>query len=202
MGRPRGDTREKLITGAFEALRTLGYARASSRAIGQIAGVNPALVFYYFESVDDLLVTALADSNAERLSRYRTAVEDARSPSELVATLAAIYQDDLSSGHIAVVSELVAASVSNPELGARVTALMDPWVELAESSVEGMLSSSPLRDVASARTIALVAVVFYLGANLLTQLLPEGSDVDALLEDAARLGPLLDTLVLTGGAGT
>lgn len=202
MGRPRRDTRERLIRGAFESLRTRGYASSSSRAIGSIAGVNPALVFYYFESVDDLLMAALAESNAERLSRYRSSVEEARSPSELVATLATIYRDDVSSGHIAVVSELVAASVSNPELAARVTALMDPWVELAEGSVERMLSSSPLRDVASARTIALVAVVFYLGANLLTQLLPERSDVDALLEDAARLAPLLDKLVLAGGTGT
>ena len=69
MGRPRGDTREKLVTRAFEALRTLGYAGSSSRTIGRMAGVNPALVFYYFESVDDLLVTELAESNSDRLAR-------------------------------------------------------------------------------------------------------------------------------------
>ena len=202
MGRPRGDTREKLVKGAFEALRTRGYAGASSRAVGQLADVNPALVFYYFESVDDLLATALAESNAERLSRYREAVESARSASDLVGTLAEIYRDDLASGHIAVISELVAASVSRPELAARVTALMEPWVELAEAAVGSVLSDSPLRGVASARAIALAGVVFYLGANLLTQLLPPGEDVDALLEEAAQLAPLLDALVLPGGAGT
>ena len=202
MGRPRGDTRERLIRGAFESLRTRGYASSSSRAVGQVAGVNPALVFYYFESVDDLLVTALAESNTDRLARYRAAIEGASSPSDLVAVLAKIYREDVSSGQIAVVSELVAASVSKPELAARVTELMEPWVELAEAAIESLFADSPLRELASARTIALVAVVFYLGANLLTQLLPEGSGVDALLEDAARLAPLLDTLVLTGGDGS
>ena len=199
VGRPRGDTRERLVTGAFEALRTRGYAGSSSRAIGQIAGVNPALVFYYFESVDDLLATALAESSAERLVRYREAVEGARSLSDLLATLATIYGDDVASGHIAVVSELVAASVSKPELALRVTALMQPWVELAEGAVESVLAGSPLRDVASPRVIALAGVVFYLGANLLTHL-QSVEEVDALFEESARLAPLLDSLVQPGAA--
>ena len=202
MGRPRGDTREKLVSGAFEALRTLGYAGASSRAIGRIADVNPALVFYYFESVDDLLVTALSESSAERLSRYRAAVEAARSPSDLVATLAEIYRDDLATGHITVVSELVAASISRPELAERVTALMDPWIQLAERAVQAILSESPIGEVASARSLARAGVVFYLGANLLAQLRPESDDVGAMLEDAAGFARLLDSLVLTSGDGS
>jgi len=202
MGRPRGDTREKLVSGAFEALRTLGYAGASSRAIGRIADVNPALVFYYFESVDDLLVTALSESSAERLSRYRAAVEAARSPSDLVATLAEIYRDDLATGHITVVSELVAASISRPELAERVTALMDPWIQLAERAVQAILSESPIGEVASARSLARAGVVFYLGANLLAQLKPESDDVGAMLEDAAGFARLLDSLVLTSGDGS
>jgi len=202
MGRPRGDTREKLVSGAFEALRTLGYAGASSRAIGRIADVNPALVFYYFESVDDLLVTALSESSAERLSRYRAAVEAARSPSDLVATLAEIYRDDLATGHITVVSELVAASISRLELAERVTALMDPWIQLAERAVQAILSESPIGEVASARSLARAGVVFYLGANLLAQLRPESDDVGAMLEDAAGFARLLDSLVLTSGDGS
>lgn len=202
MGRPRGDTREKLVRGAFEALRTRGYAGSSSRAIGQIAGVNPALVFYYFESVDDLLVTALAESNAERLDRYGEAVEGARSASELAATLSEIYRDDLASGHIVVVSELVAASISRPELAERVIALMDPWIELAERAIGTVLSGSPIAEVVSARSLARTAVVFYLGANLLTQLRSEADEVGAMLDDAARFAPFLDSLVVANADGT
>lgn len=200
MGRPRGNTREKLVAAGYEALRTVGYARASSRAIGKAAGVNPALVFYYFESVDDLLVTALSESNADRLARYRESVESARSPSDLLAALARIYQDDVAAGHVTVVSELVAASVSRPELAAQVTALMEPWVELAEAAVEAVLVDSPLRDVASPRAIALAGVMFYLGANLLTQLMPASADVEGLFAEAYRVAPLLDSLVLPGSA--
>ena len=202
MGRPRGNTREKLIAAGYDALRTIGYSRASSRAIAKIAGVNPALVFYYFESVDDLLVAALAESNEDRLARYRESVEASSSPSDLMAALAQIYRDDVAAGHVTVVSELVAASVSRPELAAHVVLLMKPWVELAEDAVESVLRESPLRDVASPRAIALAGVVFYLGANLITHLLAASADVDALLGEAERVAPILDTLVHPGSTGT
>lgn len=202
MGRPRGNTREKLVTGAFEALRTLGYAGASSRAIGRIAGVNPALVFYYFESVDDLLVAALAEASEERLARYRGAIESVESASDLVNALAEIYRDDFESGHVRVVSELVAASINRPELAARVTALMDPWVELAERAVQVVLGKSPIGEVVPPRSVARAGVVFYLGANLLTQLRSEPDDIGAVLDDAARFAGLLDALIVPGGKAT
>ena len=201
MGRPRGDAREKLVKGAFEALRTLGYGASSSRTIGRIAGINPALVFYYFESVDDLLVTALADSSAARLARYREAMESARSTSDLVDTLAEIYRDDVASGHITVVSELVAASISRPTLAEQITALMDPWIELAERAVHAVLRASPIGEAVAPRSLARAAVVFYLGANLLACLSPESDEVSALLDDGARLARLLDELVVGERSG-
>lgn len=36
------------------------------------------------------------------------------------------------------------------------------------------------------------AVTFYLGANLLTQLVPDGREVEEILETGKRLAPLID----------
>jgi AcrR family transcriptional regulator len=198
MGRPRGDTREKLVRGAFEALSTLGYAGASSRAIGRLANVNPALVFYYFESVDDLLVTALAESSASRLIRHREAVESATGVADLLEVLRRIYRDDVASGHLAAASELIAASVSRPALAPRVAALMEPWVDLAESGVARVLEASTLAGVVSVRSVARAAVVFYLGANLFSRLGPHGDEIELLFEDGARLAALFDGAVGRG----
>lgn len=199
MGRPRGDTREKLVRGAFEALATLGYAGASSRAIGRLAGVNPALIFYYFDGVDDLLVTALADSSARRLARYHDAVEGSQTVSDLAAALGEIYRDDVASGHLAGVSELVAAGIGRPELARRVAALMEPWLDLVETAVGRVLAGSLLAEVTPARSLARAAVVFYLGANMLARLRPDADEVGELLEDAERFGTLLDGLLASGG---
>jgi AcrR family transcriptional regulator len=150
------------------------------------------LIFYYFESLDDLLVAALAESSAERLERYRSAVAEAQTFERLLELLSEIYRDDVASGHIRVVSELVGASVSNAELAPRVVALMEPWLELAESTIEEVLAGSPLRELVDARDLALAAVTFYLGANLLTHLVPDQSEVSRLFETARRFAQLLE----------
>jgi AcrR family transcriptional regulator len=192
MGRPRGQTRGRVVGAAFQTLRTKGYAGATTRAIAEIGGFQPGLIFYYFDSLDDLLVAALAESSAERLERYRAAVGEADSLQRLLEVLGDIYRDDVESGHIRVVSELVGASVSRPELAERVVALMQPWLELAEATVADVLRGSPLAELASARDLALAAVTFYLGANLLTHLVPSQADVTRLLEAAQRLAPLFE----------
>src|SRR6266511_5695083 len=176
MGRPRGQTRGRVVAAALDALKTKGYAGASTRAIAAIGGFNPGLIFYYFDSLDDLLVAALAESSGERLERYRAAVDEADSLQRLLELLGEIYRDDVESGHFRVVSELVGASVSRPELAERVVALMEPWLELAEATGAEVLDDSPLAELASPRDLALAAVTFYLGANLLTHFVPARSE--------------------------
>jgi AcrR family transcriptional regulator len=182
MGRPRGQTRSRVVDAAFEALRTRGYRGATTRAIGEIGGFRPGLIFYYFDSLDDLLVAALADSSRERLERYSDAVEEADSPAALLAVLRRIYGDDVASGHIRAVSEMVGASVGNEALRAPVLELMQPWVELAERGVGRAIAGTPLEGVVPIREAALAAVTFYLGANLLTHLQGEFGDVTTVLQ--------------------
>ncbi|MGW9038956.1 TetR/AcrR family transcriptional regulator, partial [Streptomyces sp. NPDC055721] len=52
------ETRDKLLDGALRTLVEQGIAKASARAIATTAGVNQALVFYHFGSVDELLAAA------------------------------------------------------------------------------------------------------------------------------------------------
>jgi AcrR family transcriptional regulator len=187
-----GDTRTRILEATLVTLKEKGLAGASSRAIAARGDFNPALIFYYFGSLQELWLAALEQSSSERLDRYRAAIEAAERLDELVAVLGQIYREDLASGHIRVVSELVAGSVANPELGPRVVELMDPWIELAERAVERALAGSPILELASPRRLAYVAVTFYLGANLVSQLAPESEDLAGLLDDAARLAPALD----------
>src|SRR3954469_5120618 len=98
-------TKQDALVGAtIETLQERGFARTSSRAVAERAGVNQALVFYYFGSFDDLLLAALERVSTERLARYASAVEGAATASDLVATLRTIYAEDRASGALAVVS--------------------------------------------------------------------------------------------------
>ena len=196
------ESRQRIIDAALEALRTKGAAGASARTIARLGEFNPALIFYYFDSLDDLLVSALAASSAARLERYAPEAERARSPSDLLTLLERIYREDAQSGHVRVVSELVAASVARPAMAPRVMAEMEPWVTLAQTSLDRVLAGSPALEVISTRELALAGVTLYLGANLIVHLAPEGSEADDLLAAAQRAAPLLDLLAPRRGSAT
>lgn len=195
-------TKQRIVEAALEVLKVSGFAGASARAIAARGGFNPGLIFYYFGTVHDLLLAALEHSSEERLHRFRGEAAAAASLPELLALLQRIYADDRDSGHIRVVSELVAGSVAHPELGPRVVELMEPWLDVAEAAAARAFAQTGLELFVSPRELAFAAVTFYLGANLLTQLVPDREEVGKLLETGRRLAPLLELLDGPGTPGS
>ncbi|HEV2811919.1 MAG TPA: TetR/AcrR family transcriptional regulator [Solirubrobacteraceae bacterium] len=191
-------TRQRIVEAAIETLRTRGFQGASSRAIAEVGGFNPALTFYHFGSVHELLLSALEDASRGRLERYAPEARAAGSAGELLQLMRRIYREDLESGFIRVASEMVAGSVAHPELGPRVVDLMQPWIDLAEESFARVTKDTPLEHLVDPAELASGAVMFYLGANLLTQLVPERANVDRLLEAAERAAALADLLTGRG----
>ena len=187
-------TRQRIVEAALETLRTRGFHGASSRAIADVGGFNPALTFYHFGSVHDLLLSALEDASRGRLERYAPEARAARSAGELLALMRRIYREDVETGFIRIASEMVAGAVAEPALGPRVVDLMQPWIDLAEESFARVAEGTPLQGVADPAELASAAVMFYLGANLLTQLVPERADVERLLAAGERGAALADLL--------
>src|SRR6476469_8006284 len=105
-------TRDQILEATLETVREQGFAGATSRAIARRGGFNQALVFYYFGSLDGLLLAALDLTSERRLQRYREAAAGARSLEQLVGVASALYREDRESGHMTVVSQLVAGSLA------------------------------------------------------------------------------------------
>jgi len=119
-------TRNQILRAAFDTLEHKGFAAASSRAVAERGGFNQALVFYYFGSMDALLLAALDWTNERRLSAYRAALADAKTLDEVFATAARLFEEDRESGHVTVVSQMIAGSVARPELAPETLKRMQP----------------------------------------------------------------------------
>jgi AcrR family transcriptional regulator len=180
------DTPKRLIDAALETLREEGFAGATSRAIARRGGFNQALVFYHFGSVDGLLLAALDATSEERLARYRAEVAAVASLDELIALMSRIYAEDRDSGHLTVVSQMIAGSLARRDLAPQVLARMEPWLALAEETVTRFLGASVARELAPA------LVTFYLGVNLLSVL--DQGRIDALFARLPELAPLVAAL--------
>src|ERR687884_2229691 len=99
-------TREQIVDAALETLKAEGFAGATSRAIARHGGFNQALVFYYFGSLEGLLLAALEQASSERLARYREAVAGIESLEELIPVMVDLWEADKAAGHVRVISQL------------------------------------------------------------------------------------------------
>ncbi|BBY07658.1 TetR/AcrR family transcriptional regulator [Mycobacterium noviomagense] len=74
VGSRDSETRRALIRATAETIIEEGYAAATSRRVAAKAGVRPALVHYYFPSMDDLFVAVLRAGAEATLERQRQAL--------------------------------------------------------------------------------------------------------------------------------
>ncbi|MEO5841768.1 MAG: TetR family transcriptional regulator [Acidimicrobiales bacterium] len=194
---PRAEARQRVIRAAFETLRADGFSGTSARAIAATGGFDQALVFYYFGSVNDLLLAALADSSATQLREYEEALADIKSLPALFDAVSTPFERDLASGHVRVLAELVAASAADRRLADAVGAMVEPWIDLTKRTVDRVLGKSFIGSVVPSEQIAFAVVAFFLGAELLVNLKGDASDQQALLQTGATVVKLLGSF---GGA--
>lgn len=196
---PAATTKQRIIDAALETIKEDGFAGTSARGIARRGGFNQALIFYHFGTLNDLMLAALDRTSAERMRRYREAVAAARTTDEKIRTATELYREDLESGHITVISELIAGSLARPDLGPEVVARMEPWIDFAEEAIRDFVSGSILEGLVQPRTVAFAVVALYLGVDLLSHLDHDHSRAEALFQMTGRLAGLLVPLAGAGG---
>jgi AcrR family transcriptional regulator len=188
-------TRDQIVEAALRTLAAEGFAGATSRAIARRGGFNQALVYYYFGSLDALLLAALDKTSAERIERYREVVRAAGTLEELVAVAGRAYREDRKSRHVAVVAQMVAGSVTRPELAPAVLERMEPWVELTREALAKAAELAGAKELVPVEDLAYAVTAFYLGLNLATHLETDHSRVDALFARLEAFAPALAGIV-------
>ena len=111
-------TREKLIDGAIATLRDKGIAGTSARTIATAAGVNQALIFYHFGSVDELIVVACRESTAGRVALYRAEFNEVTSFRQLLELGRELHKRERDAGNLAVLAQVLAGAQQDANLAA------------------------------------------------------------------------------------
>lgn len=187
-------TKDRIIEAALETLKEEGFAGTSARSIAKRGGFNQALIFYHFGTINDLLLAALDRTSEIRMAKYRDAVRGIDSVQEAVRVATDLYREDLASGHITVLSELIAGSLDRPDLAPEILKRNEPWIELAEEAVRNVLEPMGLTDVVPPRTIAYAVVALYLGVDLLSHLERDDTRAEAIFDAARELANLVGRL--------
>jgi AcrR family transcriptional regulator len=194
---PRGaqdgrGTRDRVLEAALSCLVRHGHGGTTARAIAQVGGFAPGVIYYHFADLDDLLVAALERTSGDRIDRYRAELSGLDRAVPVIARLRELYDEDSGTGHIAVVQELYAGARPGTRLAAQLALETRKWEDLAEELLTVLLRGKPLASVVRVRVLAGAAVAFYLGMETLTHLDGDRSRPETLFAQGARLAALFD----------
>ena len=201
--RPGGaDTKHRIVDAALETLKHDGFAGASARTIAERGGFNQALIFYHFGTIDGLLLAALDRASDERMRAYREAIEGASGLTELATIAARVFREDLRSGHIKVMAELMAGTSSHPELGPEISRRVKPWIELTSEVAERVGRGTGLEGVVPAEDVAFAVVSLFLGIELMSHLDGDTTRAERLFAVTQTLATMFEGILGLGGVAS
>lgn len=186
------ETRRKLLEGALEVLVEQGIAKTSARSVATAAGVNQALVFYHFGSMDELLSAACRYGAEQRVAQYRERLRDVGSLAELLAFAREMHVEERAAGQVAVLGQLLAGAQTQPRLGPATAAGLDLWITEIEQVLRRVLAGGPLDGVVDPAGLARAVAASFVGLELYEGVDPDGAG--AALDALEHLGALMAAL--------
>lgn len=163
--RATAETRASILAAARARLLADGYASLSTRAVAEAAEVPLSQIHYHFGSKQQLILALLQDENERLLERQRSLFTGSEPLSVQWERACDYLDEDLRSGYVRVLQEMIAAGWSDAEVAAAVRDALGGWyrllVEVAEREASGIGGLGPFT---SGEVGALMALPF-LGAE-------------------------------------
>jgi AcrR family transcriptional regulator len=199
-----GVTRTAILDAARRRLLADGHHGLSTRKVAETAEVPLSQLHYYFGSKQGMLLALLAEENERRVDRQTRMYAADRPLWARYEQACDFLEDDLDSGFVRVLQEMIAEAWGNEQIAEAVRALVGSWYDvLTEVAMEAETRFGPLGPF-TAREMATLIGNTFIGSEALILL---GFDRDLLPIRAAlrRVGVLIRQLeegATSAGAGT
>jgi AcrR family transcriptional regulator len=163
--RATAETRSAIVAAAREVLLAEGHANLSTRRVAESAGVPLSQIHYHFGSKLQLILAVLAAEN-ERLLDRQSRMFDAPEPLWVRWDHACDFLDeDLRSGYVRILQEMMAAGWSDAEVAASVREMILGWFQLLTDVARKELERGGQMGGLTAEEIAALMGAPFLGAE-------------------------------------
>jgi len=193
------DTRRRIIDAAIETIKDEGIVGTSARAIARRGDFNQALIFYHFGSIDEVLFEAIQETSRRRIERYRQRLTGVTTFPDLAAIGAELHREDMAEGSLTVLTQLMAGAAGSPELGPRLRAAFEPWIDVVVDALEGVVGTGTYSQLVPLRDLGYAVSALFLGIELLAHLDPDRAGDETLFESIGSLAEVVQVLLVTGG---
>ena len=186
-------TRMLILEAARRRLLANGYAGMSTRKVADEAGVPLSQLHYYFGSKGGLILALFEEENQRRLERQRRMYAEDLPLWQRYERACDYLEDDLDSGYVRVLQEMIAAGWSNDDIRGAVRGLLGGWFALlTEVAREAERRHGPLGPFTAEEVGALIGTTF-IGAEALI-LLGFDRQVLPIRSAVRRIGVLIRQL--------
>ena len=128
--RATADTRSRILDAARESLLSDGFANLSTRRVADLAEVPLSQIHYHFGSKQRLILALLEAENDRLLARQRTMFGGPEPLWQQWLRACDFLDEDVESGYVRVLQEMVAAGWSDAEVAAAVRTYLRGWYAL------------------------------------------------------------------------
>lgn len=156
-------TRASILQAARRCLCSTGYAQLNVRDIAREAGVNHALINYHFQGKQQLVLAVLDDANNQLLERQKRMYAAPAGAGAKWQQACDFYEEDLQSGFVRLMLELMAASFQDEALRREFVPRMLAWHQVVDRAVGEFIDSAGLDLPVSRHAITAWIGWFWLG---------------------------------------
>lgn len=180
------ETKIELLEAARRVLTEQGFSGLSTRRVAEAAQTQMSQIRYHFGSKEGMILALFEHLNAGLIERQAKVFEaPGLSVSEKWDLACDYLEDDLASGYVRVLQELIAAGWSNPAVGEAVRAAMAQWHRLILSLATDLAARRPAGlGVLGAEEFAALVSAAFIGAE--AQILLGVTEADLPLRAALR----------------
>ena len=193
------DTRSRILEATRRRLLVDGYVGLSTRKVADEAEVPLSQLHYHFGSKGGLVLALFEEENKRRLDRQTRMYAEDAPLWQRYERACDFLEDDLESGYVRVLQEMIAAGWSNEQVGDAVRELVGGWFQLlvdVARDAEGR--HGPLGPFTADEVAALITTSF-IGSEALL-LLGFDRQVMPIRSALRRIGVVIRAL--EEGAGT
>ena len=155
------DTRSRIVEAARRRLLVDGFVGLSTRKVAEEAEVPLSQLHYHFGSKGGLVLALFEEENKRRLDRQTRMYAENTPLWQRYEQACDFLEDDLESGYVRVLQEMIAAGWSSVQVGDAVRELLGGWFTLlAEVAREAERRHGPLGPFTADEVATLVATSF------------------------------------------
>jgi AcrR family transcriptional regulator len=159
------DTRIQILEATRGCLLAEGYARLSTRNVADAAAVPLSQIHYHFGGKQGLVLALLDHENTRLIGRQRRMYAADAPLWKRYEQACDFMDDDIASGYVRVLQEMIAAGWSDTKVAEQVLGLLQTWQTVVEEAASG--AKDRLGPLTAEDAAALVGLSFLGGEAVL-----------------------------------